>query len=128
MAWIDGKFNRHSGVSSRWPGQRGTILALVGPSLIFVTLEDYDICAAPIFGMAAKWRSRATSSRKPRRTVTTFHGRFCWLRCSIRSTACKSRLIRDAVTILGGHVSRQEGQSPLHVSQELRLKAGPDFF
>ena len=33
----------------------------------------------------------------------------------------------DALTILGVHVSRQQGQSLLHVGQELRLKAGPDF-
>ena len=58
---------------------------------------------------------------------TTFHGRFCFRRFSIWSTACESRLMRDAVTILVVHVSRQQGQSLLHVGQEFRLKAGPDF-
>ena len=42
--------------------------------------------------------------------------------------ACESRLMRDAVTIVIVHLSRQQGQSPLHVRQELRLQACPDFF
>jgi hypothetical protein len=33
----------------------------------------------------------------------------------------------DALTILGVHISRQQGQSLLHVRQQLRLKAGADF-
>jgi hypothetical protein len=31
------------------------------------------------------------------------------------------------VTILVFHISRQQGQPTLHVGQEFRLKAGPDF-
>ena len=37
-------------VLARRPSRRGTILTLIGPSLIFVKLEDHDI-RAPIFGM-----------------------------------------------------------------------------
>ena len=40
----------------------------------------------------------------------------------------KSRLMNDAVTIVVFHVSRQQGQALLHVRQQLRLKAGPDFY
>ena len=35
--------------------------------------------------------------------------------------------MRDALTIVVVHISRQQGQSLLHVGQEFRLKAGPDF-
>ena len=35
--------------------------------------------------------------------------------------------MKDAVTIVVVHISRQQGQSLLHVGQELRLKAGADF-
>ena len=35
--------------------------------------------------------------------------------------------MRDAVTIVVVHISRQQGQSLLHVGQDLRLKAGADF-
>ena len=58
------------------------------PSLIFVKLVEHDIRVL-IFGMGrvvAIFRS-IPSSLKPRRTFTIFHGRFCLLRCSIRSTA-----------------------------------------
>ena len=34
--------------------------------------------------------------------------------------------MKDAVTIVGVHISRQQGQSLLHVSQEFRLKAGAE--
>ena len=34
----------------------------------------------------------------------------------------------DVVTIVVVHVSRQQGQSLLHVGQDLRLKASADFF
>ena len=43
---------------------------------------------------------------------------FCWLRFSIRSTACESRLMSDALTIVGVHISRQHGQSLLHSFSE----------
>ena len=36
--------------------------------------------------------------------------------------------MRDALTILVVHISRQQGQPLLHVGQEFRLKAGADFF
>jgi hypothetical protein len=36
--------------------------------------------------------------------------------------------MRDALTIVVVHVSRQQGQSLLHVGQEFSLKAGADFF
>ena len=36
--------------------------------------------------------------------------------------------MRDALTIVVVHISRQQGQSLLHVSQDLRLKAGADFW
>jgi hypothetical protein len=48
-------------VLARRPGRRGTILTLVGPSLIFVKLEDHDI-RAPILGMG---RDVAISRRIP---------------------------------------------------------------
>ena len=91
-------------------------------------VPDHDI-RVPILGMG---REVAISRGipilvKPRRTVTTFHGRFCWLRFSIRSTAWESRLMKDAVTIVVVHVSRQQGQSLLNVGQDFRLKAGADF-
>ena len=35
--------------------------------------------------------------------------------------------MKDALTIVVVHISRQQGQSLLHVRQHLRLKAGPDF-
>ena len=35
--------------------------------------------------------------------------------------------MRDAVTIVVVHISRQQGQSLLNVGQEFRLKAGADF-
>ena len=35
--------------------------------------------------------------------------------------------MKDAVTIVVVHISRQQGQSLLHVGQDLRLKAGADF-
>ena len=35
--------------------------------------------------------------------------------------------MRDALTIVVVHISRQQGQSLLHVGQHLRLKAGADF-
>ena len=35
--------------------------------------------------------------------------------------------MKDAVTIVVVHVSRQQGQSLLNVGQHLRLKAGADF-
>ena len=35
--------------------------------------------------------------------------------------------MRDALTIVVFHISRQQGQPMLHVGQEFRLKAGPDF-
>ena len=62
-------------------------------------LEDDDI-RAPILGMS---REVAISRSirilfQPRRTVTTFSGRFRWLRFSIRSTAWESRLTKDALT------------------------------
>jgi hypothetical protein len=39
------------GFLARWPSRRATILTLIGPSLIFVKLEDHDI-HAPILGMS----------------------------------------------------------------------------
>jgi len=67
--------------------------ALVNQFLIIVNLRSRHSRPDPRDG--PKWRARATfpSSRKPRRTVTTFSGRLCWLRFSIRSTAWESRLI-----------------------------------
>ena len=35
--------------------------------------------------------------------------------------------MKDALTIVVVHISRQQGQSLLHVGQEFRLKAGADF-
>ena len=35
--------------------------------------------------------------------------------------------MKDAVTIVVFHISRQHGQSLLNVGQDLRLKAGADF-
>ena len=35
--------------------------------------------------------------------------------------------MKDAVTIVVVHISRQQGQSLLYVGQEFRLKAGADF-
>ena len=35
--------------------------------------------------------------------------------------------MKDAVTIVGVRFSRQQDQSPVHVGQDLRLKASPDF-
>ena len=68
-------------------------------------------------------RSRATflSSLMPHRTCTTLNGRPCWLRLSIRSTAWDSRLMKDAVTTVIVHFSRQQGQSLLNVDQDLCL-------
>ena len=40
----------------------------------------------------------------------------------------ESRLIKDALTsVVGVHISRQQGQSLLYVRKHLRLKAGADF-
>ena len=38
-----------------------------------------------------------------------FSGRFCWSHFSIWSTACESRLMNDAVSIVVVHISRQQG-------------------
>ena len=38
-----------------------------------------------------------------------------------------SRLMKEALTIVVVHISRQQGQSLLHVGQDLSLKAGADF-
>ena len=35
--------------------------------------------------------------------------------------------MRDALTIVVVHIPRQQRQSLLHVGQQFRLKAGPDF-
>ena len=35
--------------------------------------------------------------------------------------------MKDALTIVVVHISRQQGQSLLHVGQEFSLKAGADF-
>jgi hypothetical protein len=45
------------------------------------------------------------------------NGRCCCISCSITSTAWESRLMKDALTILVTHVSRQQGQSLLHVGR-----------
>ena len=55
-----------------------------------------------------------------------FHERG-WLWVSIRSTAWDSRLMKDAVTIVVVHVTRQHDQSLLNIGQDLGLKAGADF-
>jgi hypothetical protein len=49
------------------------------------------------------------------------------IRILFKTTTNLSRLMRDAVTIVVVHISRQQGQSLLYVSQHLRLKAGADF-
>jgi len=36
--------------------------------------------------------------------------------------------MKDAVTIVVVHISRQQGQALLNVGQDLRLKAGRDSF
>ena len=102
--------------------------ALVGHFLIIEKLEDHDI-RVPILGMG---REVAILRRIPVlvTATTNLHDlpRTVLLsRFSIWSTACESRLIRDAVTIVVVHISRQQGQSLLHVGQHLRLKAGADF-
>jgi len=104
------------------------ILALVGQFLIIAKLEDHDI-RAPILGMGrvvAIYRCipilfKTTSDLHDLQRV------FCWLRCSIRSTAWESRLMRDALTIVVVHISRQQYQPLLNVGQQFGLKAGPDF-
>jgi hypothetical protein len=35
--------------------------------------------------------------------------------------------MKDALTIVGFHISRQQGQSLLHVGQEFGLEGGTDF-
>ena len=93
-----------------------------------MNLEDHDICV-PILGMG---RVVAISRGIRILVITTTYRHdlprtVCWLRFSIRSTAWESRLMKDAVTIVVVHISRQQGQSLLNVGQHLRLKAGADF-
>ena len=83
---------------------------------ILVQLEDHDIRAL-ILGMG---RVVAVSRRIPvlAEATTDLHdlnGRPGWLRFSIRTTAWESRLMKDAVTIVVVHTSRQHGQSLLNV-------------
>jgi hypothetical protein len=66
------------------------------------------------------------TSSKAHRTFTTFSGRFCCIRFSIRSTARESRLMKDAVPIVV-HISRQQGQPVLDVGQDLRLNQAVTF-
>ena len=92
-------------------------------------MKDHDI-RAPILGMGRE----VAIYRHIRilvKTTTNLHDlpRTVLLasRFSIWSTAWESRLMKDAVTIVVVHVSRQQNQSLLHVGQELRLKAAADF-
>ena len=102
---------------------------MIGQFLIVAKLEEHDIRVL-ILGMGrevARLRhipilAKATSNR-PRSSS----GRFCLLRCSIKSTACESRLMRDALTIVVVHISRQQDQSLLHVGQELLPQGRPGF-
>ena len=107
----------------------GAILALGGHFLIIVKLEDHDV-RVPILGMgrgSGELAPHPDPRSRPRRTFTILSGRFCWIRCSIWSTACDSRLMSDAVTIVVVRFSRQQGQPLLYVGQDLGLKAGADL-
>jgi hypothetical protein len=89
---------------------------------------QFDESSATIFGMGREvaiqrcigilFKTTTNLHDLPRMVVL--------LRFSIRSTAWESRLMRDALTIVVFHVSRQQGQSLLHVGQEFRLKAGAE--
>jgi hypothetical protein len=99
---------------------------------ILVQLEDHDIRAL-ILGMG---RVVAVSRRIPvlAEATTDLHdlnGRPGWLRFSIRTTAWESRLMKDAVTIVVVHTSRQHGQSLLNVeagANFLQRVNGPGHF
>ena len=113
----------------RTPAQpTGTILALIGHFLIIVKLEDHDIRAL-ILGMGRE----VAISRGIRilfKTTTNRHDlpRTVLLAPLLDQVNCvRKPVMKDALTIVVFHVSRQQGQSLLHVGQEFRLKAGPDF-
>jgi len=93
------------------------MLALVGHFLI-EKLPDHDV-RAPILGM---YRELAIQ-----RCIPILFRTALLPRISIKSIAWESRLMRDALTIVVVHVSRQQRQSPLNVGQCLRLKAGVEI-
>ena len=128
MAWIDGNFNRHSGVSSRRPSRRLTILALLGQLLIIVKIEDHDV-RAPIFGMGRE----VAISRRVRilfKTTTNSHDleRTVLLAPLLDQVNCVGKsVVEGALPIVGCPSLATAKPVAVERRQDLRPKIGADF-
>ena len=79
-------------------------------------------------GWAAKWRSSAASGSSSNHDEPSRPSTDGSAGSAARSDQCVRKPADEgALTIVVVHVSRQQGQSLLHVGQQLRLKAGADF-